>query len=178
MKYPVCEEIEEVMTDEMKEWRGWTMSDNQERGFAIYLYSPYDNDTKRIYSGNEASSETFQCPTSGRLFLTTTFDTSELRQNPTESDGYYLIAIFHTHPSISGCDENVTTILGPSKIDETNYTSLFPVVPAFVYDYDDNGETKKEIHGGYPRNSSSKIYHYGVNRRDYELDTYDGDYDE
>ena len=48
------------------------------------------------------------------------------------------------------------------------------IVPGFVYDYKD--DSFNYIYGGHDKYLNSKVYTYGVEKRNYALDTYSGDF--
>jgi len=84
---------------------------------------------------------------------------ANFKANPTRPEAdkdRYVVALFHTHPTFSGCSNNPTRIPpGPSQVDCDSIAVRKPGVPAFVYDYEANVD--KHL----PIDAAAKIYPYG-----------------
>ncbi|WP_342990802.1 MULTISPECIES: hypothetical protein [Bacteroides] len=169
MEYPDADDVFEALESDMDNCWDYTKTGNCEYGFAAYL-----NDNI-IEVGNIVYGDEMICPeTSGEhITATVEIDIYDYSVNPTQEGGSYFISIFHTHPPITNCNDNVWRKPGPSSYDEDAYDDLRIVVPAFVYDYDTN-----KLNGGHNVSMSAKVYRYGVEARDYNNDYefYSGEY--
>ncbi|SDI61588.1 hypothetical protein [Bacteroides ovatus] len=168
MEYPNNEKIlaSNVRYYEMESCWNSTLSENKEYGFPIYL-----RDGVLVTAGRETG-ETAKCPDkSGEIVENSvTYSYNDISVNPTQMGARYLVGLFHTHPPINKCDDNVWKKLGPSSKDKEIIKTYNIQVPGFVYDYDDVGS--QYVYGGHELYLNAKIYTYGVERRDYNLDEY------
>lgn len=172
MEYPDERDIltSFVYYDDMESCWQSTLNEGCEYGFPIYLKDG------KIEAGEHEHGDVLECPDEpGEIVVTTvTYTYEDESVNPAQEGAQYLIGLFHTHPPVTGCDGEVKRKLGPSSEDKEEIKNYEIIVPGFVYDYKD--DSFNYIYGGHDKYLNSKVYTYGVEKRNYALDTYSGDF--
>lgn len=162
LTYPSSDDILSKLGSDMDDaWRRTKQFPIKEYGFYIYVKDGV------LEAGDYAEGADYDCPSYYDDDTTTTLQGEETAygSDPTLQGDQRIAGIFHTHPPLVYCGSNVDRVPGPSWIDISGIEQMQSQVPGFVYDYEGT-----KIRGGHPLDASAKIYTYGPECRNNQIE--------